>query len=48
MLYRSLRRLIEFGKTEGLEEKIDFFHTAKSLTDEECMELKHMLASLTN
>lgn len=35
MLFRTLRRLIEKGQTEGLEEKIDIFFAAGKLTEEE-------------
>ncbi|MBQ6756525.1 MAG: hypothetical protein IJP43_06240 [Oscillospiraceae bacterium] len=43
MLYRTLKRLIERGQTEGLEEKIDVFYAAGKLTDEEYDELIRML-----
>lgn len=43
MLYRTLKRLIERGQTEGLEEKIDVFYAAGKLTDEEYDELMRML-----
>lgn len=35
MLYRTLKRMIELGRTEGLAEKIDVFYAAGKLTDEE-------------
>lgn len=35
MLYRTLMRLIDLGRTEGLREKIDIFYAAGSLTDDE-------------
>lgn len=35
MLYRTLKRMIERGQTEGLEEKIDIFFAAGKLTEEE-------------
>ena len=43
MLYRTLKRLIEKGQTEGLDEKIDIFFAAGKLTDEEYTELMGML-----
>ena len=35
MLYRMLKRLIELGKTEGLEERIDVFFAAGKITEEQ-------------
>lgn len=43
MLYRTLKRLIEKGQTEGLEEKIDIFFAAGKLTQAEYTELIEML-----
>ena len=43
MLYRTLKRMIERGNTEGLEEKIDVFYAAGKLTDSEYAELIDML-----
>ena len=43
MLYRTLKRLIELGRTEGLEEKIDVFYAAGKLTEEQYNELIEML-----
>ena len=43
MLYRTLKRLIEKGQTDGLEEKIDIFFAAGKLTDEEYTTLMGML-----
>lgn len=43
MLYRTLRRMIERGQTEGLEEKIDIFYATGKLTKEEYDELIGML-----
>ncbi len=46
MLYRTLKRLIERGQTDGLEEKIDIFYAAgNKLTDKEYQELTAMLKS---
>lgn len=44
MLYRTLKRLIEKGQTEGLAEKIDIFFAANKLTEAEYNELTAMLA----
>ena len=35
MLYRTLKRMIERGQTDGLEQKIDIFFAAGKLTKEE-------------
>ncbi len=35
MLYRTIKRMIERGQTNGLEEKIDIFYAANKLTEEE-------------
>lgn len=43
MLYRVLRRLIELGKTEGLEERIDVFFAAGKITEDQYNELIEML-----
>ena len=45
MLYRTLKRMIERGQTDGLETKIDIFYAAGKLTDEEYQELTAMLKS---
>ena len=47
MLYRTLKRLIERGNTDGLEEKIGIFFSAGKLTDEEYTELMGMLKPKT-
>ena len=39
MLYRTLKRLITLGRTEGLEERIDVFFATGKLTEEEYNEL---------
>ena len=39
MLYRTLKRMIERGQTDGLEEKIDIFFAANKLTGSEYQEL---------
>lgn len=43
MLFRTLKRLIERGQTDGLEEKIDIFFAAGKLTEEEFLELIGLL-----
>ena len=43
MLFRTLKRMIERGDIEGLEEKIDVFYAANKLTKEEYDELIDML-----
>ena len=43
MLYRTLKRMIERGQTEGMEEKIDIFFAAGKLTEAEYNELMGML-----
>lgn len=44
MLYRTLKRMIERGNTEGLEAKIDIFYAAGKLTEAEYTELVDLLA----
>lgn len=43
MLYRTLKRMIERGDTEGLKERIDIFYEANKLTKEEYDELITLL-----
>ena len=43
MLYRTMKRMIERGQTNGLEEKIDIFFAASKLTESEYQELIAML-----
>lgn len=43
MLYRTLKRMIERGNTEGLAEKIDIFFAAGKLSEAEYTELVSML-----
>ena len=42
-LYRTCKRMIERGQTNGLEEKIDIFFAASKLTESEYQELITML-----
>ena len=43
MLYRTIKRMIERGQTDGLEGKIDIFFAATRLTEDEHTELIGML-----
>jgi hypothetical protein len=43
MLYRVLKRLIELGKTEGPEERIDVFFAAGKITEDQYNELIGLL-----
>lgn len=43
MLYRTLKRMIEKGNTDGMVEKLDFFYAADKITKEEYTELSEML-----
>lgn len=43
MLYRTLKRMIERGQTQGMETKLDIFFAANKLTEEEYTELLAML-----
>ena len=43
MLYRTLKRMIERGNTEGIAEKLDIFFAADKLTETEYSELTAML-----
>ena len=47
MLYRMLKRLIELGKTEGLEERIDVCFAAGKITEEQYNELIELLKNET-
>lgn len=43
MLYRTLKRMIERGQTEGMVEKLDIFFASNKLTEAEYTELTAML-----
>lgn len=43
MLYRTLKRMIERGITDGVAEKLDIFFAANKLTEAEYQELTAML-----
>lgn len=43
MLYKTIKRMIERGQTDGMAEKLDIFFAAGKLTLEEYQELTGML-----
>lgn len=43
MLYRTLKRMIERGNTDGMAEKLDIFFAANKLSEAEYLELTAML-----
>lgn len=43
MLYRTLKRMIERGKIEGMAEKLDVFYAADKITKEQYNKLTSML-----
>lgn len=45
MLFRTLKRMIEKGNTDGIAEKIDIFYAAGKLTEAEYTELVALLPS---
>ena len=47
MLYRMLKRLMELGKSEGLEERIDVFFAPGKITEEQYNELIELLKNET-
>lgn len=46
MLYRTLKRMIEKGNIEGMEEKLDVFYAANKLTLSQYEELIVMMNSI--
>ena len=48
VLYRTCKRMIERGSTDGLAEKIDIFYAAGKLTDEHYSELTGRRKSRSN
>lgn len=44
MLYRTLKRMIERGQTDGIETKLDVFYAAGKLTQAQYEELTRMQA----
>lgn len=45
MLYRTLKRMIERGQVEQMEQKLDIFLAADKLTAKEYKELTSLLAA---
>ena len=43
MLYRTLKRMIELGNTDGMAEKLDVFYAADKITKEQYTELVSLL-----
>lgn len=43
MLYRTLKRMIERGQTDGMEGKLDIFYATNKLTEAEYSELLGLL-----
>ena len=47
MLYRTLKRMIERGQTNGLNDKLDIFFATGRITETEYKELTELLAKKT-
>lgn len=47
VLYRTCKRMIERGSTDGLATKLDVFYAANKLTEDEYNELTALLAEKT-
>lgn len=45
-LYHTLKRMIERGQTEGMEEKLDIFMAASKITTAEYQELMELLGKV--
>ena len=45
MLYRTLKRMIERGQTDGIESKLDIFYATGKISEAEYQELTGMLSS---
>ena len=43
MLYRTLKRMIERGQTDGMSDKLDVFYAADKITKEQYEELTGLL-----
>jgi len=43
MLYRTLKRMIERGLTDGMTEKLDVFYAANKITEAQYTELTGLL-----
>ena len=48
MLYRTLKRMIERGNTDGMAEKLDIFFAADKITEEQYNELSAMIKGWFN
>lgn len=46
MIYTVLKRLIDLGRIDGLEVKLDVFYAAGKLTEQEYAELTGLLPSI--
>lgn len=44
MLYRTLKRVIERGQTDGIESKLDIFYAAGKISEAEYSELIGILS----
>ena len=47
VLYRTCKRMIEKGNTDGMATKLDVFYAANKLTEDEYNELTALLAEKT-
>ena len=45
MLYRTIKRMIERGQTDGIETKLDIFYAAGKISEAEYSELIGMLSA---
>ena len=45
MLYRTLKRMIERGQTDGIESKLDIFYAAGKISEAEYSELIGILST---
>ena len=43
LLYRTLKRMIERGQTDGMSDKLDVFYAADKITKEQYEELTGLL-----
>jgi hypothetical protein len=45
MLYRTLKRMIEKGVTDGMQDKLDVLYAADRITESQYLELSAMLTN---